>query len=336
MIDPKPIREWRDIDPARFHSEVVPLAQPAVLRGVGNDWPLVRHFRQSEQALVDYLSAFDSGELVAATIVPPQAKGRMAYEEGAKELNHRNSLERLTNVLKGLLKLMPNADPPGVFMGGLDARERLPGLEQENRTDLVPPGTAAHVWIGNAVTVSPHFDAGDNLAVVVAGKRRFTLFPPDQVSNLYVGPFDLTPAGLPISMVAHSDPDLERYPRFREALDAAQVCELGPGDAIYIPYLWWHGVESLDPFNMLVNYWWYADEIAAAHPYGALLRATYELYRNMPPGHRKAWKQMYDHWVFEEHGEPAGHLPAAQRTAPAAIDAAAVMRFREALGELLS
>ena len=336
MIEAKPIRQWRDVDAARFHSEIVPLAQPAVLRGIGDDWPLVRHYRRSLETLVDYLSGFDSGELVTATIVPPEARGRMAYEEGAKALNHRNSLEQLANVLKGLLKLMPNAHPPGVFMGGLDARERLPGLEQENRTDFVPPGTAAHVWIGNAVTVSPHFDAGDNLAVVVAGKRRFTLFPPDQVSNLYVGPFDLTPAGLPISMVAHNAPDLERYPRFREALAAAQVAELEPGDAIYIPYLWWHGVESLDPFNMLVNYWWYRDEVAAAHPYGALLRATYELYRNVPPEHRRAWKQMYDHWVFEEQGNPAAHLPPAQRTAPPNIDAEAIARFRRALGDLLS
>jgi hypothetical protein len=40
--------------------------------------------------------------------------------------------------------------------------------------------------------------------------------------------------------------------------------------------------------------------------------------------------------VFEEHGDPAGHLPAAQRTAPSNIDAEAVARFRKALGDLLS
>ncbi len=330
-----PIREWRDVDSRRFHAEIVPVGQPAVLRGAGDDWPLVRHFRSSPQSLVDYIIAFDAGELVTTTIAPPQERGRMAYREGAKELNHRRSAEKLPNVLKGLLKLAGESTPPGVFIGGMKA-QLLPGLEEENRSQLVPSGNPAHLWIGNAVTVSPHFDAADNLAYVVAGRRRFTLFPPDQVANLYVGPLDLTPGGLPISIVAHDDPDLARYPRFADAFATAQSAELEPGDALYIPYLWWHGVESLEPFNMLVNFWWYRDEVGAAHPYGALLRATYELFRNMPPEHRKAWKHMYDHWVFEEHGDPAGHLPAAQRTAPSNIDAEAVARFRKALGDLLS
>jgi hypothetical protein len=331
-----PIREWRDVDSRRFHAEIVPLGQPALLRGIAQDWPLVRHFRSSPEALVDYLIERDSGELVTAAIAPPEVRGRLVYKEGLKELNHRHSTEKLPNVLKGLLKLVGNPQGPGVWIGGLSARHQFPRLEEENRTDFAPRGTRANLWIGNAVTVPPHFDAGDNLGIVVAGRRRFTLFPPEQVSNLYIGPFDLTPSGLPISMVAHNDPDLGRYPRFGEALAAGQVGEVGPGDGIYIPYLWWHGVESLEPFNMLVNFWWYRDEVAAAHPYGALLRATYELFRNMPPEHRKAWKHMYDHWVFEEHGDPAGHLPAAQRTAPSNIDAEAVARFRKALGDLLS
>jgi hypothetical protein len=335
-VRPSPIREWRKVDPERFRTEIVPLGQPAVLRGIGDDWPLVRHFRSSPDALVDYLTELDSGELVTAAIAPPEVQGRLVYKEGLKELNHRHSAEKLPNVLKGLLKLAGNPQAPGVWIGGLSARHQLPRLEEENRTGFVPPGTHANLWIGNAVTVPPHFDAGDNLGFVAAGRRRFILFPPEQVANLYIGPFDLTPSGLPISMVAHNDPDLDRYPRFREALAAAQVGEVEPGDAIYIPYLWWHGVESLEPFNMLVNFWWYRDEVAEAHPYGALLRATYELFRNMPPEHRKAWKHMYDHWVFEEHGDPAAHLPAAQQTAPSNIDSQAVARFRDALGDLLS
>lgn len=314
----------------------MPLGQPAVLRGIAEDWPLVRHFRQSPQSLVDYLTGFDNGELVTTAIAPPDVHGRLVYKDDVKELNHRHSSEKLPNVLKGLLKLAENRQPPGIWIGGLSARHQLPGLEDENRSDFVPDGTPANLWIGNAVTVPPHFDAGDNLGFVVAGRRRFTLFPPEQVANLYIGPFDLTPSGLPISMVVHNDPDIERYPRFRDALAAAQSAEVGPGDAIYVPYLWWHGVESLDRFNMLVNFWWYSDQVAAAHPYGALLRATFELFRTMPPEHRKAWRHMYDHWVFETDGDPAAHLPPAQRTAARDLDPETVARLRQAVSDLLS
>ncbi len=61
-----------------------------------------------------------------------------------------------------------------------------------------------------------------------------------------------------MSLVQLHAPDFDRFPRFREALDAAVTAELEAGDAIYIPPLWWHHVQSLEPFNLLVNYWWHA------------------------------------------------------------------------------
>jgi hypothetical protein len=333
-VQPAPIEEWRGIDAARFRDEIVPRNRPAVLRGVTEHWPLVEHYYRSPQALVDYLIGLDNGALVSTAIAPPEAGGRFIYKDGMKALNHRRSDEKLPNVLKGLLKLIDDPHPPGISIGGLRAADQMPDLERQNGTDLVPGGTRAHLWIGNAVVVSPHFDAADNLAVVVAGRRRFTLFPPEQVSNLYVGPTDLTPAGVPVSMVPHDVPDFERYPRFRDALAAAVSAELGPGDAIYVPYLWWHGVESLEPVNMLVNFWWYSDPVAAQHPHGALLRASYQLFRNLPAEHREAWRRMYEYWVFEAQGDPMKDLPEVQHTATARLDPEAIVRFKQSLAEL--
>ena len=332
---PTPVREWRDVDPGAF-AEIVARNQPAVLRGAADRWPLVAQARRSPGALVEYLIAFDSGRLVTTALVAPGEKGRLAYKDELKALNHRHSSEKLPSVLKGLLRLLEDPDPPGVSIAALRAEENLPGLAEENRTGLVPAGTHPHLWIGNAVTVAPHFDAADNLAFVVAGRRRFTLFPPDQTANLYVGPFDVTPAGVPIGMVPQDAADLERYPRYREALAAAQVAQLEPGDAIYIPYLWWHGVQSLEGLNMLVNFWWYSDAVAAAHPQGVLLRAAYELFRDMPAEHRRAWRHLYDYWVFGAQGDPLEHLPPEQRTAPARLDPEAIARFKQAVVDLLS
>lgn len=331
-----PIREWTDVTPQRFAEEVLPLKQPAILRGAGAQLPIVKVASEGSQALADYLIERDSGELLTTSVAPPAERGRLVYKDGAKELNHRISAEKLPNVLKGLLKLIAEPNPPGVWMGGIKARQHLPVIDEENRTGFVPDGTPPNLWIGNAVTIPPHFDAADNLGFVVAGRRRFTLFPPEQVANLYIGPFDLTPSGLPVSMVDHEHPDLERYPKFRDALAAAQVGEVRPGDAVYIPYMWWHGVQSLEPFNVLMNFWWSTDEVAAAYPFGALLRSTYELFRSLPQEHRAAWKQMYDFWVFEEHGDPLAHLPEAQRTAPTQLSGEKVAEFKRLMAALLS
>ena len=118
------------------------------------------------------------------------------------------------------------------------------------------PAIQPRLWIGNRVTTPAHFDEFHNVACVVCGSRRFTLFPPAQVRNLYIGPLDFAPTGAAISMARLDRPDDPRFPLLRMALAEAQVAELQPGDAIYIPPLWWHHVASLGRLNALVNYWW--------------------------------------------------------------------------------
>ena len=56
-------------------------------------------------------------------------------------------------------------------------------------------------------------------------------------------------------MVHVTAPDLDRFPLFEAALELAQEAVLSPGDAIFIPRCWFHHVEALERFNILVNYW---------------------------------------------------------------------------------
>ena len=56
----------------------------------------------------------------------------------------------------------------------------LPGFDRDNRLQLLPPTFEPRAWLGNRVTVAAHHDPSENIACVVAGKRIFTLFPPDE------------------------------------------------------------------------------------------------------------------------------------------------------------
>ena len=126
--------------------------------------------------------------------------------------------------------------------------------------------------------------------------------------NLYSGPFELTPAGTPVSLVDLEHPDIERFPRFAEAAMTAQRAELAPGDAIYIPFHWWHGVDSLAEVNLFVNYWWSDAPAGIGNPYDALMHGLFAL-KTLPPEQREVWRTIFDHYVFCANGDPAAHLP---------------------------
>jgi len=316
--------------------EVVRGGRPMVLRGVASDWPFVRAAVQSDEAAAAYLGRFYNGRPVNTVAAPGEANGRFFYRPDSKQMNFQNSSQSLSDVVGVLLEERGAEQPPAIAMQAVSAPDCLPGLEAENPNAFVPEGTGARVWIGNAVTVAPHFDVAENFACVIAGRRRFILFPPEQTANLYPGPMDITPANVPISMVSMTEPDLERFPRYREALESALIAELEPGDAIYIPYLWWHGVQSLASFNVLMNYWWHRDPAAAGHPHVAFLHLAYSLFRGMPPEQRESWRALYDHYVFQTGGDPTGALAPAHRYEGRAMTPDRLARLKAALRDLLA
>jgi hypothetical protein len=203
-------------------------------------------------------------------------------------------------------------EPPAIAVQSVPLPDHLPGFADENVMGLAHASSIPRIWIGNAVTVSTHFDFNYNIACVVAGHRRFTLFPPEQLPNLYIGPLEHTPAGPPTSMVSVEQPDFARYPRFQHALGAALQAELEPGDALYIPYMWWHHVNSLDGFNVLVNYWWNDAGAGLSSPFNCLVHALLTL-KGLPPDQRAVWRMVFDHYAFGVNGDPAAHLDPVDR-----------------------
>jgi hypothetical protein len=158
------------------------------------------------------------------------------------------------------------------------------------------------------------------------GQRRFTLFPPDQFRNLYLGPIDNTPAGRAVSMVDLAAPDLATYPRFADAMASALVADLEPGDALYIPSLWYHHVEASAPFNVLINYWWRDTPRFLGQPQNALNHAILAI-RDLPPAQRDIWRAMFEHYVFSGGTDAAAHIPPPAQGVLAPFDAQSAGRM---------
>lgn len=304
---PQTIPVWRDVDAKLFNETIVPLNRPAVLKGLVSDWPAVQAGLSSPSELARYLSDLADDKPVPTISVGPQASGRFFYTPDMRAFNFERRPQALRALLDDLIARLSRNDGSARAAQSASVATAFPGFEQLHRIELVDPTVAPRIWIGDRAIVAAHFDLFENIACVVGGRRRFTLFAPEQVRNLYVGPFELTPAGVPISMVDFDHPDFERYPRFAEALDAAEVAELEPGDAIYIPYLWWHHVRALDGFNVLVNYWWNRAPTSVAPPMATLMLALISI-RDLPPAYRDAWRGLFDHWVFQANGEPMTHV----------------------------
>lgn len=300
-----------DVDLKTFREEIQPGNRPVLLKGLVKHWGIVQAARESSRALADYLRRFDRGRTPNTIELPAAARGRLFYREDMSGLNFTRYVAPIGVTLDRLLSLADQPDPPTVFIESMIAADFMPEFAAAHPMPLVDPQHGPRLWIGNRVTVQTHYDLLYNVACLVGGRRRFTLFPPEQVSNLYIGPLDFTPAGAPVSMVPLTSPDLARYPRFAEAQRHAQVFELEPGDAIYIPYGWWHHVESLTSLNVLVNYWWNpAPKLGS--PNAVLLHAALSL-RDMPPDQRAVWKGIFEHLVFSDAEQALGHLPPDKR-----------------------
>ena len=218
---------------------------------------------------------------------------------------------KFSAALDTIVSSLDRAGAPSVYVGSVPANDFLPGFAARNPMPLLAAGIGPRIWVGHASNVSPHYDAMDNLACVVAGSRRFTLFAPELIGRLYVGPIDNTMAGQPVSLAASAEPDDARFPLFRQVRDQALTAELQPGDALYLPKLWWHKVESTAPFNGLVNYWWDAFSAGPDAPYTSLLLSMITI-AERPAEERPAWKAFFDHYVFRSDGHPLAHLPAEQ------------------------
>lgn len=307
--------------------------RPVVLRGRVSHWPAVQAALAGDQRIADYLTDMDSGAAGTRMRAPAEAAGHFFY---GPDLRGHNFIREPTTVSAMVADLLaaPDADAPALYMGAAPLPAGLPEFSHFNPSPGAPDEAVPRLWLGNAVEVQTHFDASENLACVVAGRRVFTLFPPDQTGNLYPGPLEHTLAGQPVSMVRLGAVDEAAYPRFADAAATAFTAELEPGDAIYIPPLWWHHVRSSARLNVLVNYWWDANPVAGSG-FEALIHAVLSI-RALPEPTRAAWRHLFEHFVFGPDATPPEHLPLHAQGILGPLDAGTARTLRSFLIGALS
>ncbi len=320
------VREITVDGPADLDLHLREATTPFIVRGLIADWPMVQAGRQSSRAARDYIQRYARDLPFAVSVGTPDSRGRLFYDD-THAMNFQMLRAKLPEIFARIDANEGAADAHAIYLASIDLHQFFAGLHEANHVDLGERTPLASIWMGTPTRIAAHNDVPDNLACVAVGRRRFTVFPRDQFRNLYLGPVDNTPAGRAVSMVDFHDPDYAAHPRFREALAQAQVAELEPGDALYIPAMWWHHVEGLSDFNVLVNYWWRESPRWLGQPQDALNHAMLAI-RDLPADEKQHWRDMFDHYVFANGPDVVEHIPESARgvLAPLTPDSAGRLR----------
>jgi hypothetical protein len=326
----KSVKEVSIRTPGELPEEVLGSAEPLLLRGLVEHWPVVRAARESPAAVENYLRQFYDDATVNAVYGDPGQRGRLFYNEDLSGFNFQTVRSTLDRVLDDVRSQSHAENPASVYIGSTPVDKLLPGFRAENDIRLDGINALISIWLGNRSRIAAHFDQPDNIACCASGRRRFILFPPSDIVNLYPGPIHFTPAGQIISMVDFAEPDFEKFPRFRQALENALIADLGPGDAVYIPSMWWHHVEGTEILNILINYWWNATPAWMDAPANVLDYALLAL-RDLPKPQRDAWRAIFDFYIFDFDAESVEHIHEDRRGALAPLDDTAARRLRAQL-----
>jgi hypothetical protein len=221
------------------------------------------------------LTAESSGQPVAVNVNLPSHG--VPYREQISDHHRKMRLDEFVALLQSGQSCYLNQVPLKDF----------PALESELNLKELRLGRifSANLWVGCKTRSGLHFDNADNLFGQIYGQKRALLVSPNYSKFLY--PFSDNPSK---SQVDLECPDLERHPKCVRV--QVWSCELGPGDALYIPRGWWHYISTED-ISISINCW-----------HGDTLSGVERVQMFLAGGLRVVWRASYDFFWHGVFGRP--------------------------------
>lgn len=180
----------------------------------------------------------------------PTENTRMPYKEWLKKANVSDQALTAPEARHYYYRLigcgMPHADGSCDRDSSEYLFDELPFF-QPNEGDIylrdVDQQRGIHCRFGmKGIVAENHFDLNRNSIVVLSGSRRYLLAHPNQCPNMCL--YDQHHPSARHSQVDWSNPNMEQFPDFYEALGNEVV--LQAGDVLYLPNLWFHHIVSLE------------------------------------------------------------------------------------------
>jgi len=334
---------WREVPPVReaagevdFAAEVAAGIEPHILRGATAAWPLVRAGLASPREFCAYLTTRANQQPAELWVAPPGLAGRFGFTEGMDGFNFDRKHATIEQICGLLLRCVAEHAGHSLYAGAVSLPKHLPNLAAELPLPVPLPAQdrLTSLWIGSRSCTATHWDRPANLACPVLGERLFLLFPPAAIGDLYMGPLDQTLAGQPTSLVDAEAPDFARFPRFAQALEQARLAVVGPGDALFLPPLWFHCVLSPAAIGAQINFWWIVGGADQMSPFNTLLHALLSL-RHLPDAERANWRAFFEYYIFAADDATHAHIPPAARGPLGPMSEAAQQALSRQLGERL-
>ena len=309
--------------------------QPVILKGLVKDWPLVKAGQESPDKVMQQLEEHYSQCPLLVYKGPPEIKARFGYDNACTGFNYASERTTIPKVFNTIRSQLTQEQHEYLYINSLKLDEGFPKLSESHSLSFEHPEfkhnqPVAKIWLGTESVAAAHFDQPKNIACCVLGKRRFTLFAPEQVHNLYPGPLTPTPGGQVVTLADLSNPDFTRFPRLEQALENAYIVDLEPGDGLYYPNMWWHEVEAFGRFNAMVNFWWMAAQPFLGNPMDVLMHAMMSV-RDRPSSEKAAWKELFEYYIFADPEQVRAHLPPESHGALATMDDNLSRRLRAML-----